>query len=479
MGYIEGANRGEVLLFPEALDDYITAENPVRFIDAFVASLDLGELGFSRATPAATGRPAYAPADLLKLYIYGYLNRVRSSRLLEREAGRNVEVMWLVGKLRPDFKTVANFRKDNLSAVKAVCREFTLLCRRLELFGGELVAIDGSKFKAVNNRKRNFSEKRLERALAAIDEKIAAYLTTLDEQDTEEAQVPPIKTPSAAELREKIARLKERKTKYEALSKQLQESGAKQVSLTDPDSRSMVTHFGVTDVCYNVQTAVDSKHKLIVEHEVTNNPTDHAQLAVMALKAKETLQIDKMNVLADMGYFDGAEVKKCADAGVTAYIPKPSTSSGKKRGLYTKDDFTYNKASDSYTCPQGQSLTFRFAARERERDIKYYASAQCRGCPAKHLCTTSTDGRRLTRLVDEDVLDEMAKRVKDNPQLMKQRQQLSEHPFGTIKRSMVSGYFLMKGLKKVATEMSLTVLAYNLKRVINIVGVEQLIAAVG
>ena len=419
MGYIQGADRAEVLLFPEALDDYITPENPVRFVDAFVSSLDLSELGFTRAVPASTGRPAYDPATLLKLYVYGYLNRVRSSRLLEREAGRNVEVMWLVGKLAPDFKTIANFRRDNLAAIKAVCREFTLLCRRLELFGGELVAIDGSKFKAVNNRKRNFSQKRLERAISAIDEKINSYVESLDEGDRADDEEPIAKMPTAEELREKIASLKQRKAKYEDLSKQLTESGEKQVSLTDPDSRSMVTHFGTTDVCYNVQTVVDAKHKLIVEHEVTNNPTDHAQLSVMALKAKETLQIEKMNVLADMGYFDGAEVKKCVESGITTFIPKPSTSSGTKRGLYTKDDFAYDKTSDTYTCPQRQTLTFRFAATERDRHIKYYASTECRGCPSKQLCTTSADGRRLTRLVDEDLLDDMAQRVKDNPQLMK------------------------------------------------------------
>ncbi len=318
----------------------------------------------------------------------------------------------------------------------------------------------------------------MERAIAAIDEKVAADVATLNECDGEERQAQSTKMPTAEELRQKIATLKERKTKYQALSTELKESGEKQISLTDPDARSMVTHFGVTDVCYNVQTAVDARHKLIVEHEVRNNPTDHALLSVMAMKAKETLQVEEMNVLADMGYFDGDEIKKCAAAGVTTYIPKPSTSSGKKRGLYTKDDFSYDKATDSYTCPQKQTLTFRFTATERDRDIKYYASTQCRGCSSKHLCTTSKDGRRLTRLVDEDLLDEMAKRVTENPQLMKQRQQLSEHPFGTIKRSMVSSYFLMRGLKKVAAEMSLTVLCYNLKRVINIIGVRQLIAAV-
>jgi transposase len=474
--YIFGTDRSDVLLFPEAIDDYITAANPVRFIDAFVSSLDLITLGFTHATPAETGRPAYHPADLLRLYIYGYLNRVRSSRLLERETHRNVEVMWLLGKLTPDFKTIADFRKDNLTSIKQVCREFTLVCKKLELFGGELIAVDGSKFKAVNNRKRNFSEKRLAHLIASIDEKIASYIKILDEQDKQEVQVTP--TLTAAELQKKIVVLKERKTKYEALSTELAESGEKQVSLTDPDARSMVKHFGVTDVCYNVQTAVDAKHKLIVEHEVTNNPTDHAQLSVMAVRTKERLQVEEMKVVADMGYFDGAEVKKCDEANITAYVAKPQTSSSKKRGLYTKEEFTYAKERDVYLCPQGEELTYRFDTVEQDRHIKYYATPQCRGCPAKADCTTSKAGRRITRLVDEDLLDEMAQRVKENPQLMKQRQQLSEHPFGTMKRAMNSGYFLMRGLKKVSAEMSLTVLSYNIKRVINIIGVEKLIEAV-
>lgn len=477
MPFISGTNRQEVLLFPAAIDDYITAENPVRFIDAFISSLDLAELGFTRARPAATGRPAYHPADMLKLYVYGYLNRVRSSRLLERETGRNVEVMWLTGKLTPDFKTIADFRKDNLAAIKAVCREFTLLCKKLELFGGELVAIDGSKFKAVNNRKRNFSQKRLERAIAAIDEKIRCYLTTLDEQDNQEVKVTAKLT--ADQLHEKIAVLKERKAKYKGLSTELKQSGEKQVSLTDPDARSMVTHFGVTDVCYNVQTAVDSKHKLIVEHEVTNNPTDHEQLAKMAVRTKETLEVKEMKVIADMGYYDGAEVKKCVDAKIKTFIAKPLTSSGKKRGLYTKEEFSYQKDRDLYRCPQGAELSFRYDAVERERHIKYYATAECRSCPAKARCTTSKNGRRITRLVDEDQLDEMAQRVKENPEIMKQRQQLSEHPFGSMKRAMNHGYFLMRGLRKVAAEMSLSVLVYNMKRVMNILGVEKMIEAVG
>ncbi len=298
MDYIRGVSRDQVMLFPDSVEDYITEDNPVRFIDAFVAGLDLAKLGFTRAQPAETGRPAYDPGDLLRLYLYGYLNRVRSSRMLERETKVNIEVMWLLGKLRPDFKTVADFRRDNLGAIKQVCREFTLLCQKLELFGGELVAIDGSKFKAVNNRRRNFNEARLTKAIKALEEKIEGYLGSLDEADAAEPD-PTEPPPSATELRAKIKTLQQRKTKYQALKQGLQESGAKQVSLTDPDARSMVMHHHSTEVGYNVQTVVDEQHQLIVEHEVTNDPTDHAHLAEMALRAKETLGVEQLEVVAD------------------------------------------------------------------------------------------------------------------------------------------------------------------------------------
>ena len=310
MDFIRGTSRNQVMLFPESVEDYITEDNPVRFIDAFVGSLDLAGLDFGRASPAETGRPAYDPGDLLRLYLYGYLNRVRSSRMLEREAKVNVEVMWLLGKLRPDFKTIADFRRDNLAALKGVCLEFTLLCQKLKLFGGELVAIDGSKFKEVNNRRRNFNEARLTRAIKALEEKISAYLGSLDEQDAAEtgpADEPP---PRAPEWREKIKTLQERKAKYQALKEGLKESGEKHVSLTDPDARSMVMHHGSTEVGYKVQTVVDEQHQLIVEHEVTNDPTDHAHLAEMAVRAKETLGVEQLSVVADMGYYDGAEVKQ-------------------------------------------------------------------------------------------------------------------------------------------------------------------------
>src|SRR6266446_3797207 len=465
MDYIRGVTRNQVILFPETVEDYITEDNPVRFIDAFAAGLDLAELGFTRASPAETGRPAYDPGDLLRLYLYGYLNRVRSSRMLEREAKVNLEVMWLLGKLTPDFKTVADFRRDNLAAIKAVCREFTLLCRKLKLFGGELVAIDGSKFKAVNNRRRNFNAARLTKAIKAIEEKISGYLDDLDKADAADTD-PDEPPPSAAELRAKIKTLQQRKTKYQALHEGLQASGAKQVSLTDADARSMVMHHGSTEVGYNVQTAVDEKHQLIVEHEVTNDPTDHAHLAEMALRATETLGVEQLEVVADMGYYDGAEVKQCAEAGIIAYIPKPLTSVNQKRGLFTKQDFVYEEAKDCYRCPAGEELTYRYESFEQNRLIRYYTTSKCRDCPLKARCTTNQRGRRISRWVDEKLLEDMARRVRARPEVMRRRQQLSEPPFGTIKRAMGHGYFLMRGLNKVGAEMSLTILSYNIKRVI-------------
>ena len=477
MDYIRGVNREQVMLFPESVEEYITEDNAVRFIDAFVESLDLAQLGFRRAQPAETGRPAYDPGDLLRLYLYGYLNRVRSSRMLERETKVNVEVMWLLGKLSPDFKTIADFRRDNLKAIKRVCKEFTQLCQQLKLFGGELVAIDGSKFKAVNNRRRNFSPERLRRAIQALDEKIGSYLSSLDEADAAEPD-PDEPGPSAAELGAKIKTLQERKAKYQALQTDLKANGAKQVSLTDGDARSMVMHHGSTEVGYNVQTVVDEKHHLIVEHEVTNDPTDHAHLAEMALRAKATLAVEKLEVVADMGYYDGAEVKQCAESGITTYIPKPITSVNRKRGLFTKQDFVYDEAKDCYRCPAGEELSYRYESFEQGRLIRYYTTRKCRDCPLKSKCTTNQRGRRITRWVDEKFLEDMARRVRARPEVMRRRQQLSEPPFGTMKRAMGHSYFLMKGLNKVGAEMSLTVLSYNIKRVINIIGVKKMIEAV-
>ena len=477
MSYIEGADRQQAWLLPERLEDYVHTDNPVRFLDAFVESLDLSALGFQRATANSTGRPPYDPGDLLRLYLYGYLNRLRSSRRLEREAQRNVELLWLLRQLRPDFKTIADFRKDNLQPLRAVCREFTLLCRQLELFGGELVAIDGSKLRAVNSKRRNFSARKLQATLAEIDAKIDGYLQQLDDADAIE---PNAAQPTAAQLQQKIEHLKQRRQQNAARLEQLQASGQTQVSLTDPDSRSMKVGQS-TEVCYNVQTAVDAKHKLIVEHTVTNAVTDMGQLTPMATAAQQTLGVAKLEVLADMGYYWGAQVKECADAGITCYIPKALTSANTQQGLFGKERFAYDPEQDCYRCPAGQVLSYRSSSLELGRSIRYYRAPVriCRTCARKARCTRNQEARRLSRWEHEDLLDQMQHRVAAQPSKMKQRKALAEHPFGTIKRGMDAGYFLLRGLEKVRTEMSLTVLAYNLKRAISILGVPKLLLAVG
>ncbi len=475
MSYIRGESREQMYLLPEVIDDYLEEANPVRFLDVFVEKLDLEGLGFQHATLAETGRPPYDPGDLLRLYLYGYLNRIRSSRRLEKEAARNLELMWLLRKLRPDFKTIADFRKENRAAIKRVCRELTLFCKQLDLFGGELVAIDGSKFQAVNSKGRNFSEAKLKRLLEELDAKIEAYLKQLDSQDVQEATIP---TPKVQEWQEKLRQWQQRKDQYQSYHKQLQESGEKQLSLTDPDSRKMSMGQG-SQVGYNVQLAVDEKHKLIVEHEVTNAVTDHEQLAPMAERTKATLGVATLDVVADRGYYDGAEVKKCERAGITAYIAKPNTSANTKLGLFGKERFRYDAEKDVYRCPAGEELSYRFATEEKGRAIRYYSTAACGHCPLKARCTRNKDSRRITRWEYEDVLERMQERVTHHPALMGKRKMLVEHPFGTIKRWMDQGYFLMRGKEKVGAEMSLTVLAYNIKRAINILGVQQMVQALG
>ena len=475
MGYIEGQDRKQSLLFPEMLEDYISEENPVRFIDVFIEGLDLLDLGFLKAIAKDTGRPPYHPGDLLRLYVYGYLNRTRSSRQLEREAGRNVELMWLMRKLRPDFKTIADFRKENAAGIKKVCREFTVWCKRLELFGGELVAIDGSKFRAVNSSKRNFTEKKLRRMIREIDDKIDQYLKDLDRQDKQEAGPQSL---SREQLKEKIEGYKERRAQYEQLNSDLDQGGESQISLTDSESRSMRVGHGV-EVSYNVQIVVDQKNKLLVEHEVTNEVIDLGQLSTMAKKAKETLGVETLEVVADRGYYNGEEVKACEQSGITAYVPKSNTSSNLKRGLFTKEDFIYEPDKDCYRCPAGKELSCRYQSLEQGRQMRTYQISGCKSCGLKPKCSINKKGiRAIKRWVDEAILEAMARRIAENPEKVELRKNLAEHPFGTIKRAMNQGYFLMRGLNKVSTEVSLTILAYNLKRVINILGVRTMVEAV-
>lgn len=475
MDHIHGADRDQLTLFPEALDGYISQENPVRFIDAYVDSLDLEQLGFRHATLQETGRPPYHPGDLLKLYLYGYLNRIRSSRQLERESHRNVEVMWLLRRLTPDFKTISDFRRDNRKQIRKVNREFTLFCRQLDLFSGDLVAIDGSKFKAVNRRDRNFTKKQLKRTIQKLDEDIDRYLDEMDEADAEE---PHEKKLTAEELREKIEEMKRRRAEAEEMEKKLDESGASQISLTDPDSRMMPVSGGRrTDVSYNVQVAVDPKHKMIVDHEVTNAVTDLNLLSYMAKRVKDLLGLNDLEVLADMGYYHGKEVKACLEAGITPYIPKPRTSASRKRGFFAKSDFRFDPQDDIYWCPAGEKLTYRFQTTEKGRVIKYYATSACGRCALKPKCTRNKGGRRITRWVDEDLLDEMEHRVHALPEKMKLRKQLAEHPFGTLKHHWDQAHFLTRKLPNVRSEMALSIMAYNLKRAIKVLGVPRLIEA--
>ena len=470
MPYIEGVARNQAILFPEVIDDYIEEDNPVQFIDAFVDSLNLIALGFKYSVPESTGRPPYNPADMLKLYIYGYLNRIRSSRSLEKETHRNIELMWLLGKLTPDFKTIADFRKDNKEAIKKVCKEFILLCNRLNLFGGELIAIDSSKFKAVNSKKRNFNEAKLKKALEKIDEKIEEYFTELEDNDKKEAHISHC---SAEDIKKKIEILKGRKEKYQGLLRNLKMSGETQVSLTDPESRAMVNNQRV-EVCYNVQTTVDSKHKLIIDHETTNEVLDRNQLSNMSKRAKEILKVEKLGVLADKGYYDAIEIKECVDNGVVPYIPEPESTIPEDVDIYHKDEFSYDTDKDCYICPQTNELTYRGRATHHGRVMKLYKSKYCKRCPILTRCTRNKQGRIIYRWEHEEVLEEMRERVRRKPDTIAMRNILTEHIFGTMKRGFNQGYMLLKGKEKVSTEISLTVLSYNIKRVLNIIGLDRL-----
>ena len=473
--FVEGEDRSQSTLFPERLDDYVGEDNPVRVVDVFVDELDLGGLGFSRVEPLATGRPSYHPSALLKLYIYGYLNRVQSSRRLEREAGRNVEVMWLTGRLVPDHKTIANFRKDNGPAIRKVCAQFVGLCRQLNLFADASVAIDGSKFKAVNTRDKNFTRGKVKRRMDQIEESVARYLHQLDSADRQEPSR--ARTMTTERLNSKIETLKDEMQRLQKLEAQMLATPGQQISLTDPDARSMATSGrGSGMVAYNVQSAVDTTHHLIVAHEVTNSGSDRSQLSTMAKQAKTALKTDKLDVVADRGYFKSEEILACDKANITVTLPKPQTSNNKAKGLFVKPDFVYLADEDVYRCPAGQYLKYRFTREERGLMLRRYWSSVCQDCAIKDQCTPSKQ-RKVTRWEHEHVLEAVQQRLDEHPERMRQRRETVEHPFGTIKCWMGYTHFQMKTLKRVGTEMALHVLAYNLKRVINIIGILPLIAA--
>ncbi|MEH6584864.1 MAG: IS1182 family transposase [Halioglobus sp.] len=474
--FVEGEDRTQSTLFPERLDEYIAEDNPVRAIDAFVDHLDLASLGFERVQPQVTGRPGYHPATLLKIYVYGYLNRVQSSRQLERETQRNVEMMWLTGRLMPDFKTIADFRKDNSKGIRRVCGEFIELCRSLELFTQAIVAIDGSKFKAVNSKARNDTRGSMKHRIARMEKHIGQYLSLLDEADNEEPAARDMKVP---ELKEKIASLKVEMERLKQREREVHAHPDKQISETDPDSRLMKKSGMGSQVSYNVQTVVDTEHKLIVAHEVTNEPSDRGQLSSMAELAQQAVQGDELTVLADRGYYNGEEIRACYLDGIKVLVPKPLTSNNKAAGLFDKQDFRYDSVADQYTCPAGEILARRHSSIEKGMTIHfYYASTLvCRDCKLKTKCTKGKE-RRVRRWEHEGLLDEMAEELHSTPDAMKVRAQTVEHPFGTLKNWMGSSHFLMKRFKNVRTEMSLHVLAYNLRRMMSIMGVAPLIEAI-
>ena len=472
VSYIEGMSRTQATLLPEVLDDYIGEENEARVIDAFVESLNLVELGFLRAEPGWMGRPSYDPRDLLKLYIYGYLNRVRSSRALERECGRNLEVLWLMRRLQPDHRTIADFRRDHVKQLRVVCAEFVVVCREMELVGAELAAIDGTKLRAVNAKDRNYTRKELEELRAKAEAKLSAYLSQLAETDAAEE----VEAAEVEALREKIERLKKRTGKHKAILARMDAEETDQVSLTDPESRRMKVGAG-TAVCYNAQISVDAKHHLIVMNDVTNEENDLNQLSPMAVATKDALEVETLEVTVDAGYHNEDELAECEESAITAFAPRPKAATRNTKEGFAKSDFMYQPEQDAYLCPGGHMLEHRHEGQKQGKKLRYYRTSACKTCPLREQCTKDPRGRRIGRTPKEDVVERAEERLKERPGIMRERRCLAEHPFGTIKHWNGQGFFLMKGLEKVCGEFSLSVLGYNLRRAINLVGVVRLVAA--
>ena len=473
--FVDGIDRSQGLLLPDRLEDYVHEDNPVRVVDAFVEALDLSALGFEAVNRGAGGRPAYHPAALLKIYIYGYLNRIQSSRRLEREAQWNLELIWLTGRLAPDFKTIADFRKDNGGAITAVCSRFVALCRNMKVFSHAIVAIDGSKLKAVNSRDRNFTVGKIKGRRQQLEDSVARYLAELDRSDRDPTLLPEGRVP---QLRDKLAKLHAQMEKLDEIEKQLEATPDHQISLTDPDARSMTSSGrGTGTVGYNVQAAVDAKHHLIVAYDVTNDGHDRAQLSRMAMKAKDALGAEHMTALADRGYFSAPEILACEEAGVIPLVPKPLTSNAKAEGRFDKRDFVYDEAADEYECPAGERAIHRFTTEEKGLTLHKYWSSACPRCLIRKQCTTASY-RRIGRWEHEHVLERMQMLLDARPQTAVVRRQTVEHVFGTLKSWLGTTPLLTKTLPKVKTEISLAVLAYNMKRMIKIMGTEGMVRAI-
>jgi transposase len=486
--YVNGLDRKQELVLPDVLEAYINEDNEVRFVDAFVDTLDLIGLGFTHSHPSDEGRPSYDPKDLLKLYVWGYLNQVRSSRKLERECHRNTEVMWLMRKLAPDFKTIADFRKDNVDRIKRVFTEFVSFLQDIDLVEGKLASIDGSKMKACNASKRNFNPEYLASKLKRIEQRVERYLNELEQNDDEllddEHEDRELLKKRNDYLKAKLDRLKKSKVELEEIRRRMEESGKGELSLTDPDSREMRNN-GRIEVCYNAELSVDSKEKMIVNYDVTNEPTDERQLAPMAKSTKEVLGVDKLDVTADSGFANMVQIKECADDGITPYLPATKLDGGRMGRprpdpLFGKEKFVYNPDSDVYICPAGKELAFRFTITTRvgKKRQKIYRTTACPSCPFRARCTSNKRGRTIERWEHQEIIDQVIKRARFEPEKMGERMKLAEHPFGTIKRAFNQGYFLLKGLTKVNGEMGFTVLAYDMRRALNIFGTNALVALI-
>jgi transposase len=462
MRYVRGEDRGQAALLPAAIEDYVARAAPVRVIDAFVDGLDVSGLGFGRSVPAATGRPPYDPRDLLKLYVYGYLNEVRSSRRLERECCRNVEVMWLLRRLAPDFKTIADFRRDNGAAIVGACRAFVLFCRAQGLFTARLVALDGSKFRAAASAKRVMGRREITQEAARLDRRIAEYLAGLDKSDAREPDEAPNATAAALEA------LRVRRAELDRLAARLDAEERNTLVEGELDARPMGIGKGQKPPSYNVQTAVDADTGLIVHHEVTSEPNDTRQLYPMAKATKDTLGVSSLTVVADAGYSSGATAAACEADGITACVPANRSIHSQGDGtMFGRSAFVYQPEADTYTCPAGHQLA-RKQVMQRDRLI-VYAARDCAGCSLKPRCTTAAR-RSVSRHLHEDALERMNARFHADPALIRQRRCAAEHPFGTIKRMTAGGRFLTRGIGKVSGEAALSVLAYNIIRTINLLG---------
>jgi transposase len=475
-GFIEGVSRDQTTLFPERLDDWIGEDHPVRVVDLFVDQLDLATLGFERHAAARTGRPGYHPAVLLKLFIYGYLNRIPSSRRLECEAGRNVELMWLTGRLVPDHKTIAEFRRQNGPAIRRTCAQFVDLCRRIGVLRGEVVAVDGSKFKAVNNRDRNYTKGKIASRLAHLEAEVGRYIEEADRIDRQESGT--ARAERAAHLTGRYQRIRSEIERLLAMDQALADAPDGQISQTDPDARAMATRAQLSGhVGYNVQSVVDAETHLIVTHEVTNQGHDRDLLTKMATQAKTALRREDLHILADKGYFSALEILACHKAGITATVPRSDTSGARSKGHFVKADFAYDHEADVYRCPAGQALTYRTTSEQQGLLMRRYWTNACKACALKSRCTTGYE-RRVSRWEHEHLVEASNARRRSPASPMSVRRSTVEHPFGTIKSWTGSCHFLTRRLRGVRTEMALNVLAYNIKRMIALVGTRGLMAAI-